>query len=386
MLNVQKFLHDQVANGKVGIEPFQALTDQFGIKYTIYPEDALVILNYDQIESPKAHPIVIECRSIILNPYTFEVVSRKFDRFFNAGEVPDFYHDFDISRSRVYCKEDGSLVGVYHNPTTGRWEISTRGMAKAEGTHVSGISFRQAVLNSFGVSEEEFQYIFANAHGAQNTVFLNTTFIFEYTGPENRVVRRYDESKMVMTWMRNHQHTNFYPDETINSWCAEFYRLGLNVRVVESYALNTIEGIVEAAKNLPALEEGYVVFDPVSGKRQKIKNPSYVAIHGLRENGALSMKRVYSLVLLNDHEEYLNYFPEDRNAFGPVILAVAEFEDSMVTLWERVRYSESQKDFALALKGVVGSGCFFSARKKNTTPLHEFHNLEMMQKLKLFGY
>jgi hypothetical protein len=45
-------------------------------------------LNYDQIESAKAHPVVMECRGLILSYPHGEVVARSFDRFFNYGEVP----------------------------------------------------------------------------------------------------------------------------------------------------------------------------------------------------------------------------------------------------------------------------------------------------------
>ena len=83
-LEVQKFLDDEYEDG------LDRLTELFGIKVRRYPEDNLVLLDYNQIDSPKTHPIVIECRSLILALDTLEVVSRKFDRFFNLGEAPDF--------------------------------------------------------------------------------------------------------------------------------------------------------------------------------------------------------------------------------------------------------------------------------------------------------
>jgi hypothetical protein len=100
MLEIQKYL---VNSTEPTIEAkLEKLKEELGIKFKIYHEDGIVILNYDQIESPKSHPIVIECRSLILNIYTLGVVSRKFDRFFNHGECPEFYSDFDINRSYVF--------------------------------------------------------------------------------------------------------------------------------------------------------------------------------------------------------------------------------------------------------------------------------------------
>ena len=145
ILQVQLFLRDSYE-----ADPFVALTEQYGIKVRKYPEDNIVLLDYDQIESPKTHPIVIECRSLILAMDTLEVVSRKFDRFFNLGEAPELYQDFDFDSAVVMEKADGSLIGVYFNPHTSRWEVSTRGMAKAEGEHMFGGTFRDKVLAAFG--------------------------------------------------------------------------------------------------------------------------------------------------------------------------------------------------------------------------------------------
>jgi len=104
ILQVQLFLRDSYE-----ADPFVALTEQYGIKVRKYPEDNLVLLDYDQIESPKTHPIVVECRSLILAMDTLEVVSRKFDRFFNLGEAPELYQDFDFDRAVVMEKADGCL-------------------------------------------------------------------------------------------------------------------------------------------------------------------------------------------------------------------------------------------------------------------------------------
>ena len=44
-----------------------SLESEFGIQVKEYPEEGLYVFNYSQIESPKMHPIVMECRGLILN-------------------------------------------------------------------------------------------------------------------------------------------------------------------------------------------------------------------------------------------------------------------------------------------------------------------------------
>lgn len=378
MLEIQKYLIN--SNEPTLEAKLEKLKVELGIKSKIYYEDGLVILNYDQIESPKSHPIVIECRSLILNCYTYGVVSRKFDRFFNHGECPDFYNDFDITRSYVFTKEDGSLIGVYYNNFTSKWEISTRSLAKAEGDHISGGTFREKVLSAFGCDDEEkFQEVMSNYR-------TDLTYIYEYVGPSNRIVTRYEKDHMVLTAIRNNGSGEYTSFNMLLDHAQNQNDIGFNVVPVKSYNLNSFEEIKKAIDELPALAEGYVCFDPVSGKRVKCKSPGYVAIHGLRENGVLSMKRVYTLVLINEHEEYLTYFPEDRNAFIPVIDAVQRFIRTIEVHWDMVCGITDQKEFALKVKDLEGSGIFFEAKKKNTLPVHVFNEMDINKKLRIFGF
>ena len=378
MLKTQEFIYDCIATNQ---DPIARLSEEFAIKSKEYPEHGIVILNYDQIESPKAHPIVVECRSLILYTSDWSVASLKFDRFFNHGEVPDFYSDFDISRAICFEKADGSIIGVWYNRETNNWEISTRGLALGEGDHVSGGTFREKVLAAFGFEDEqEFQGFFTSNF---NTEY---TYIFEYIGPSNRIVTRYEKEEMVLTGIRG----------CAGEWCglgemsevSQFmgHHGRLNVRMAHTYDLSNFDDIVKAAQELPTLTEGYVCFDPISGKRVKVKNPSYVAIHGLRENGALSMKRVYTLVLMNEQAEYLSYFPEDSDAFAPAIESVTRFIRQLEVGWESVSLVTDQKQFALLVKDMHGSGCFFEAKKKGTTPMHVFNEMEINKKLRIFGF
>ena len=75
MNNVQKYLKDHTLDD---------LKEEFGINFKLY--DDRVILKYRVDSKPKYHPIVLECRGIILSFPDFEILSRGFDRFFNYGE------------------------------------------------------------------------------------------------------------------------------------------------------------------------------------------------------------------------------------------------------------------------------------------------------------
>lgn len=79
MLNVQQYLQTK---------SLEDLKTELGIKVAEHATLPLVILNYDQIESPsKTHPIILECRALVLNKNDWSIVARSFSRFFNFGEL-----------------------------------------------------------------------------------------------------------------------------------------------------------------------------------------------------------------------------------------------------------------------------------------------------------
>lgn len=106
MLEIQKYL---LSGGS-----FCDLNEKLGIKPCYHPELPLVILNYDQIESPKLDPFVREARGLVLNSNDFSLVARSFPRFFNWGEVPEEMDQFDFTDFTVQSKEDGSLALLYY--------------------------------------------------------------------------------------------------------------------------------------------------------------------------------------------------------------------------------------------------------------------------------
>jgi len=75
MLCVQEFLLTK---------NLEDLKNELGIEYN--QSDDLVILNYSQIDSPKRHPIVMECRGLVLEIGTWRIIARSFNRFFNWSE------------------------------------------------------------------------------------------------------------------------------------------------------------------------------------------------------------------------------------------------------------------------------------------------------------
>ena len=149
MLKVQEYLRTH------GVEK---LKSEYSIKIRDYPDR--IVLNYDQIESPTFHQIVDECRNLILNKTTYEVLSQSFQRFYNLGEGVQrkaneainkmritshdkeaVLEDFDLLSARIQTKVDGSLISMYWDGN--QWCSATRSTAFGEGMSNFGSSFKE---------------------------------------------------------------------------------------------------------------------------------------------------------------------------------------------------------------------------------------------------
>jgi len=89
MLELQKFLRE-------GNSP-EDLNDKLGIRIYQHPTKPLIGFKYCQLNSPKLDPIVRECRGVVLEDKTWNLVAKPFGRFYNVGEVEEEYKKFDWS-------------------------------------------------------------------------------------------------------------------------------------------------------------------------------------------------------------------------------------------------------------------------------------------------
>lgn len=355
----------------------QALTDQFAI--SVKKVDDLLVLNYNQIDSPKTHPLVIECRSLILEAGTLNVVSRSFDRFFNYGEALNVMPVIDWSKAVAYEKVDGSLIKIYNYKD--HWYISTKGTAYGESDCMGyGITFAELVYKALDCKDdEEFQRIMR-----RSTMCQQTTYIFELTSVENRVVKRYEGYKLHFLASR-YNDNGAYNTKDERSWILELIEygngIGAFVEVAQAYSFATDEDCVRTAASLKDLDEGYVIYQdgvPVA----KIKSPAYVAVHHIRGEG-LNPKRIMELVLTNEQDEYLQYFPDDRVVMQPYIDAKQNLDLDIVAMYNATSHIEDQKDFAREVGPLAYKASLFAARLKGIDPLQAFNDQRVSYKMEI---
>lgn len=336
----------------------------------------LYMCNYDQIESPKTHPLVIQCRSLIVD-HSGKVVSKKYDRFFNIGECPEIVGQIDIADSTIFDKEDGSLIGIWKNPFTKKWDISTRSMPKSEGEfeRPNGqiTTFREMVLETLGVSEDIFQekmgeiadYYFSGE---------KLTFVFEWCHPENRIVTRYVKPEMFLVCATSSESSDIESTVQQTALLAEeFSKRFQNVSQIGYFNSHgkTIQEIEFIVANLKDLKEGFVIQCNKTGIRAKIKSKTYVQAHRLRgEFKTPRDKDLCELIQTNETDEFIAYFPEWEGRIRSIENQVESYINCIDACWKDLKDIENMKDFALAVQntsfGSITSGMLYARKRKGT--------------------
>jgi len=344
MLEVQKFLQDN---------SHDELTAQLGIKLTFHETLPLVICNYDQIESPKTHPIVRECRALVLNSQTHELVARSFSRFFNWGEVADEMPLFDFSNFAVQTKEDGSLVLIYF--WNGEWHINTRGSFALDNMQFQEFTWRFAILQALG---------FASMNELDAHLDRSVAYVGEFCSPWNKIVRRYD--KPVVYLLTAFRGLNELPHDECDALAADAHML---VRP-QRFNFTTMEEVQEFLTEMSASDPTYegVVIRDVGNRRWKIKSPTYLGLHKLRGEGdnIWNPKHLIPFIMTGEADELLTYFPEVEETYRKYEASVNEEYAKLEAVMNSTQGIAEQKDYALAIMGKTPfTGLLFQLRKEH---------------------
>lgn len=331
------------------------LTEDLGIKVYEHPVLPLVGLKYSQINSPKTNPIVRDCRGIVLEKYSWNVVAKPFRRFFNWGE--DSHNSkFDWNNFTTTTKEDGSLMILYHY--NGRWHVNTSG------------SFGLGECNFSGKSWTELFWEVSQIN--QNSLDSQLTYVFEMWTPFNKVLRFYPKSFVSLLGVFYVPTCQELSMEVVGTLARE-----LNVPTPDAHHFTNADDIVSFLRansvNDP-LFEGVVVRD-CNNERLKIKSATYLANHHLFDNGnILNPKKMVTFVLYGNKPMGKDFddFPEVVKIYNEVKEQLDLEYSKLLDLWEQCSKIESKKEFAaVALKSRFSGILFAMQKRKSCKTLHQ---------------
>jgi len=273
----------------------------------------LIMFKYSQIDSDFKIELVRECRGLVLDEETLEPVCIPFFKFGNYGE--SYCPKIDWSSCWVGEKLDGSLIKIVK--LSDKLLISTNGTidafkapiaeqigctAKSFGDLVVEALFKEYQVNmdKIGKSTVDDEVV-APIEWLASLLDEGKTYMFELTSPFNKVVVTWHETRLNFLGVRD----NLTFQETYFS----DHRLKDCFNTPKVFPLKSIDECIAAAEKLDCNNEGYVVCDK-NFNRVKVKSPTYVALHHIKNNNVLSFVRGVEIVRKNELEEILTYFPE----------------------------------------------------------------------------
>lgn len=342
----------------------EQLTERYAIKSRRHlTQPHLVLLKYDQINSPMQEQIVRESRGLILDEaQNWNIVARAFDKFFNHGE--QLAATIDWHTAKVQEKVDGSLCTLYHHD--GAWHVATTGTPDASGPVHAGT----------GTYAELFWRVFKALGLTLPEAATNKAFLFELTSPQNRIVVQQKEDKLTLLGIRRRDGKWHDPE----GWADRY-------PVVKSYPLNSFEQVLDSFASIdPLSHEGYVVVD-ASFNRVKVKHPGYVALHHLRGEGIPTPKRALEVVLAGETTEVLTAFPEFAELITDAETRLRSVGAELDAEFERIRAIPIQKDFAFEAIRTRCSAALFQRRQGRIATSEQFlRTMQIDKLLDLLGY
>ncbi|GHH57467.1 RNA ligase [Lentzea cavernae] len=216
-----------------------------------HPHLPLTIFNYTEKAAYERAwtPVTRQCRGLIADSNTSEIVARPFPKFFNHNETEAAALDFN-EPVVVTDKADGSLGILYPTPTG--WAIATRGsFVSDQAQHATAL--------------------YRGKYGSW-TPPPGVTVLFEIVYPENRIVLDYGATDdLILLGL-----VDIKTGQTLSAG-AHFLGIDWPGPIVESFPHGSLAEALAAEPRANA--EGLVVHLLTSDQRVKIKQADYVAMH-----------------------------------------------------------------------------------------------------------
>ena len=297
----------------------------------------LAILHYkDEVNFGKGKwtPFAKCCRGVIVDLQHKRILTKPFFKFWNLGQdqspsikalekLPGFY---------ITEKLDGSMGQTFFDEVTNGYYVSTKGSIDSE----------QGAWATTQLPEQLKDKKLVTTH----------TLMWEIISKQFRVVIPYDkkgyEDGLYLIGIReNHSQKLFMPDE-VQAFAKEY-----KLKTFKTYDYFRLETVIEEAKRLPFMEEGFVLrFKGEPELLVKIKSPEYLRVH--RFISQLEDKNLLDILIEGNEKDILDNMclvPEEfrqdvEDTFKRYQKMAYEFRNECYEVFNKAP-KEDRKTFAL---------------------------------------
>jgi RNA ligase len=299
-------------------------------EFVVAVKEGYTVINYNMMMADTFDcPIRRECRGIIFDTATGNIIRRPFHKFFNVNEREETQDQVvDLSRPHAILEKlDGSMIAPFYVNGEMIW-----------GTKMGATDVAKPV--------EEFVEVHPNYRQfAEYALERGYTPIFEWCSRKQRIVLDYQEDQLILTAMRNLNTGEYMSRDQMINTADQFF-----IPFVRSFApRSNMKAFIEYVRGLEDLEGFVVRFD--DGHMIKLKCDWYVQIHKAKE-AILQDRNIVELILdekLDDIKAHLPAEDRDRLTYfefqinSRIIDKAAHLSDAT----NREQYMGDRKYFAL---------------------------------------
>lgn len=300
----------------------------------------VIMLHYsDEAQWSKAwNPFNRICRGLIVHLPTQQILAWPLNKFHNLDEVPETSYevlknekDFEVSE-----KLDGFMLIRFRDPNTGKYHLSTKGSLDSEhgmyATELMAGNFQEPWLEPYTLMFEG--------------IVKKFQIVIDYTKKAG-----YNQG-LYLIGVRQHWSGKLFTYDEVQSMAET-----LHIPTVKTYEFESLDKLIETAKNLPILEEGYVIRFQ-SGLRVKLKGTAYLRAH--RFISKLSDKNLLEAAAEGVSKELIEICPEEyrqdvEDKIAHYQKEVANLENICYNLFDRAVKEGSRKAYAFWVQRHVPS-------------------------------
>ena len=271
-----------------------------------------------------------------------------------------------------------SCIIVYFDDIKDKWCCGTRNRSEAD-ANINDINFTfanlvdqtiQVMWNSKNPNcnrNVSLQDLMQEMDRFQTVDAKKRTFVFELTSPVNRIVCKYDESKLTLLAVRN----NLTLEEEFPQVWTPIEKFG--IECTKTYSFSNVNHMIQVIREWnPEDHEGVVVKDKY-WNRIKVKNPAYISFNHMRDSLATSFRGCVEIILLGKEDDVIGMMSE---LIAKRIMRLKSAIDKVILQTQRdydeLRHIEDIKEFALAAQNKLWKGALFALKRGKTPDLKTF--------------
>jgi RNA ligase len=301
-------------------------------EFVVAEKEGYTVINYNVMMADTFDcNIRRECRGIIFDTVTGNIIRRPFHKFFNVNEREETQdHAVNLSRRHAILEKlDGSMIAPFI---------------------VNGQMIWGTKMGATDVAKPVEEFVVRNPdyiEFAEEAIHNGLTPIFEWCSRKQRIVIDYPEDQLILIAIRDLKTGNYWlPPEHLIIMGGDW-----NIPVVRQFEPQTdMKEFIEYVRNLEDVEGFVVRFD--DGHMLKLKCDWYIQIHKAKE-AILQDRNIVELILDEKLDDVKAHLPaEDRDRLtqfeSDFNLAVNKAVTGVVLVLNTVRYmAHDRKTFAL---------------------------------------